>query len=257
VNYLLALADSAECEGGTASRDASASIKRSEFGEGWSAVRPRRRPTPWRSAIDNGAPFAGKRPIRPVKLTLDLPADVFDADFPEDAFKARVRELAILELVDENTGYERDKVRGNLERILQEFIAKELRPWIHTFPDEFYEQLFRLRGLRFLKDSVKRPQYFGHLTNDVIYRRLAPGVLEELKRVIPKASDGRPKVRLHQMLTENVGYRKLLQHLGSVTTLMKLSDDRDYNGFLTRLDRIHPRYGETPILPFKEPETGI
>jgi len=165
--------------------------------------------------------------------------------------------VGIVALVDENTGYERDKARGDLERILREFIEKELRPWIHTFPDEFYEQLFRLRGLTFPKDSVNRPQYFGHLTNDVIYRRLAPGVLEELKRVIPKASDGRPRARLHQMLTENVGYRRLLQHLGSVTTLMKLSTDGDYHGFLKQLDRIHPRYGETPSFPFKEPETGI
>jgi hypothetical protein len=30
-----------------------------------------------------------------VKLTRDLPADVFDADFTEDAFARRVRELAL------------------------------------------------------------------------------------------------------------------------------------------------------------------
>jgi P63C domain len=187
----------------------------------------------------------------------DVPGQYKDIIKASELLIRALATVGIVALVDENTGYERDKVRGDLERILQEFIAKELRPWIHTFPDEFYEQLFRLRGLTFPKDSVKRPQYFGHLTNDVIYRRLAPGVLDELKRVIPKASDGRPKARLHQMLTENVGYRKLLQHLGSVTTLMKLSDDGDYDGFLKRLDRIHRRYGETPMLPFREPETGI
>ncbi len=34
-----------------------------------------------------------------MEITLDLPADLFDAEFSESAFKERVRELAILELV--------------------------------------------------------------------------------------------------------------------------------------------------------------
>jgi len=34
-----------------------------------------------------------------MELKIDLPADVFDAQFPEDDFKARVRELVLLELV--------------------------------------------------------------------------------------------------------------------------------------------------------------
>jgi hypothetical protein len=34
-----------------------------------------------------------------MQLKLDLPADLFDADFTEAAFGARLRELAILELV--------------------------------------------------------------------------------------------------------------------------------------------------------------
>jgi len=34
-----------------------------------------------------------------MNLKLDLPEDLFDAQFPEDDFAARVRELAILELV--------------------------------------------------------------------------------------------------------------------------------------------------------------
>ncbi|MFZ0887610.1 MAG: P63C domain-containing protein [Candidatus Binataceae bacterium] len=168
-------------------------------------------------------------------------------------------DVGIVALVDQATGYERDRAKGDLEKILDRFIAKELRPWVSTFPDEFYEHLFRLRGLMFPRDSVKRPQYFGHLTNDIIWRRLAPGVLERLREVIPRRSDGRPAVQFHRKLTENFGYRKLLEHLGSAVTLMKLSKDSDYEGFLQLLDRIHPRYGETRSLPFggPEPKTGL
>lgn len=42
-------------------------------------------------------------------------------------------------------------------RILERFIAKELQLWVHTFPAEFYEHIFRLRGLEFPHDQVKRP----------------------------------------------------------------------------------------------------
>jgi hypothetical protein len=98
--------------------------------------------------------------------------------------------------------------------------------WL-SFPTEYYENLFRLRGLEFPRDSVKRPKYFGHLTNDIIYKRLAPGVLEELKNVTPKLPSGRRK---HHYFRHD---------------------------FLTRLDRVRPRYGETLPLPLDMPRTGL
>lgn len=163
-----------------------------------------------------------------------------------DQAEILVRGLArvgIIALVDEATGYQRDRAKDALARILEKFIAKELQPWVKTFPDEFYEQLFRLRGLSFPHDSVKRPQYFGHLTNDIIYKRLAPKVLAEIKRTEPKTPTGKRKGAMHQRLTPDLGHPKLREHLASVTTIMALSDD--YEDFLSKLDRRHPRYGET------------
>jgi hypothetical protein len=150
--------------------------------------------------------------------------------------------IGIIALVDEATGYQRDRATDALARILEKFIAKELQPWVKTFPDEYYQQLFRLRGLDFPKDTVKRPQYFGHLTNDIIYRRLAPGVLEELKRTEPKAPSGRRKGTIQQRLTPELGHPKLREHLASVTTIMDLSDD--YADFLKKLNKRHPKYHE-------------
>ncbi len=40
-----------------------------------------------------------KKTYSPVEIKLDLPADIFDHDFRKEDFRARVRELAILELV--------------------------------------------------------------------------------------------------------------------------------------------------------------
>ena len=153
----------------------------------------------------------------------------------------------IIALVDEATGYEALKAKNDLSRILEAFIAKELQPWLKTFPDDFYREIFRLRQLEYPRDTVNYPQYFGHLTNDIVYRRLAPGVLEELQRVTPRNDSGNRKHKYHQRLTSNLGYPKLREHLGSVVTLMKLS--QDWPDFQVKLDRIHPRFGDTLLLP--------
>lgn len=141
------------------------------------------------------------------------------------------------------------RTQDALSKILEAFIAKELQPYVPTFPSDYYQEMFRLRGIDYPTGSVKRPQYFGMLTNDIVYKRLAPGVLAELKRVTPKSESGRHKDKLFQRLTTNIGYPKLREHLGSIVTAMKLSDD--WHEFMSKVDRLHPRYGETMQLPFE------
>ena len=147
--------------------------------------------------------------------------------------------VGIVSLVDEATGYQRDRAANALAEILEKFIAKELRPWVLTFPNEFYAQLFRLRGLDFPKNSVKRPRYFGHITNDVIYSRLAPAVLEQIKNATPRAPDGRHKHHLHRLLSEDFGHPRLREHLSAVVAVMKLSDN--YADFIEKLEKVKPR----------------
>lgn len=164
--------------------------------------------------------------------------------------------IGIIALVDEATGYQKDRAKNALAKILEAFIATELQPWVKTFPNEYYNELFRLRGLKFPNDSIQRPQYFGYLTNDIVYKRLAPGVLDELKKVVPKNEKGKAKARLFQKLSDNIGYPKLREHMASVVTIMKLSND--YTDFMNKIDRIHPRFNDTMILPyvFDEDDTG-
>ena len=155
--------------------------------------------------------------------------------------------VGIIALVDEATGYQEYRAKDALARVLEIFIAKELQPWLHTFPTDYYRQMFRLRGLEFPQDSVKRPQYFGTLTNDLVYRRLAPGVLDELRNVTERDAKGRPRHKYFQRLTSNVGYPKLRELLGSIVTIMKLSNR--WTDFMEKIDRLHPRYGATLPLP--------
>jgi hypothetical protein len=158
--------------------------------------------------------------------------------------------VGIIALIDEATGFQRDRDKDDLAEILRQFIAKELQPYIRTFPAAFYENIFRLRHLEYPREGAKRPQYFGHLTNDIIYARLAPGVLKEIRSRTPKREDGRRKHPFTRWLTEDVGNPKLREHLASVVTIMRLSDQ--YEDFEVKLDRIHPRYDQTLALPLQD-----
>ena len=151
--------------------------------------------------------------------------------------------VGIIALVDEATGYQEVRARDALAKILEEFVEKELQAYVQTFPPDYYSEMFRLRGLVYPPENMQTPRYFGHLTNDVVYKRLAPGVLKELQKVTPKHKNGRRKHKYFQHLTTNIGYPKLREHLGSVVTLMKIS--KDWDDFSVKLDVIHPRIGDT------------
>lgn len=157
--------------------------------------------------------------------------------------------VGVVALVDEATGYQKDRSRDELAKILEAFVAKELQPWIKTFPANFYEEMFRLRGLPFDPKKVKKPSYFGHLTNNIIYRRLAPGVLLELKEKAKKDGQKASKGKLHQFLTQEIGHPKLKDLLTSVTTVMMLSDKWD--DFMPKLERVHPAFNETMEMPLE------
>lgn len=160
--------------------------------------------------------------------------------------------VGIISLVDEATGYEKDRERNALAKILEAFVAKELQPYMKTFPSEYYEELFRLRGLSYPPENPRfRPQYFGVLTNDIVYERLAPGLLEELKK---KAAKDERKAHLHRRLTQEVGHPKLREHLASVVTAMKLS--HDYSDFIAKLNRLHPRFGKVLPLDLQDEDRG-
>lgn len=145
--------------------------------------------------------------------------------------------VGIIALVDEATGYQDVRARDALATILEAWVTDELQPWVKTFDVEFYKQLFRLRGIQFDPASVKRPSYFGHLTNDVVYKRVAPGVFDEIKAQ-RAADETKRKAKFFQQLTDEVGHPKLREHLASVTTIMKLSSD--WTDFKKKLDQIHP-----------------
>lgn len=109
----------------------------------------------------------------------------------------------------------------------------------NTFPDEFYVELYRLRGLPPYTGATRRPSYFGTLTNNIVYKRLAPGLLDELKDGIDRGETGKHKKRLFQRLSTTRGYPQLLDHLDNVIALMKRC--KTYDEFMRKLDAKYPK----------------
>jgi len=164
---------------------------------------------------------------------------------------ALIRGLAhvgIIALVDEATGYQYERPRQELEEQLKKFLSDSLRRWAKTFPADYFKHLCRLRGVEFRPD-MKLPQYFGHLTNNLVYKRIAPGLLTHLKDL--RADKGSPNHKQHQWLSLDVGVPELLLHLGTVTAIMK--QHTEYDAFERALDEVAPTYPEIPGL-FDDPK---
>jgi hypothetical protein len=188
---------------------------------------------------------AGEKVLKPSQRPIAIRADIL------------MRGLAhtgIIALVDEATGYQEVRDRKALQEILDRFIGKELAKWVKTFPDEFYEQIFRLKHWEFNPSSSKRPMLMARLTADLVYDRLAPGVLQELREKSPKDEKGRRKNKLFQWLTADIGHPKLKELLTGLIYLGKGS--KEWFQFYDMVERAMPRYGTTMRLPFDDDSTS-
>jgi len=159
------------------------------------------------------------------------------ANYAEILIRAFAK-VGVIALIDEATGY--DKEKDEYQKILQLFIAPEIQPHIKTFDENFYKQLYRLQGWKWenYKDKKKRnhPQYVGKLTNRLIYEKLAPGVLEELRKRNPKNEKGNRKSKHFQYLTVDVGYIELVKLLSAVTVLLEQFPDNHLPDAIQKID---------------------
>jgi len=151
--------------------------------------------------------------------------------------------VGIIALIDEVTNYQEVRDSMALRAIVDKYITGEWEKWTKTFPNEFYEELFRLKGISLpLSAGSKKPSYVGHWTNDIVYSRLAPGVLTELRRVNPVISGAR-KHKFFQYLTTDIGNPALREHLTRVIFLMRACSS--YQEFQRLLNRAAQKFGDT------------
>lgn len=154
--------------------------------------------------------------------------------------------VGIIALVDECTGYQADRQRDELAKILEAYIAEELRPYIRMFPHEFFKQVHRLWGWPYKEGSTQGPRYVGKIVNTYVYKRLPPGVHEELLKKNP-SSNGQRKHAHHQWLTEETGVVHLDKQISAITTLMVVADDKAEFDKLVK--KRFPKSGDQLALP--------
>lgn len=132
--------------------------------------------------------------------------------------------IGITALVDEATGYQYDRERFELQKILTTYIADEILKWQLTFKNDFYQQVYRLWGLPFIPKYIKnKPSFVGNITTKYIYEQLPDGVLDKIREKTGKTKKGNWKYQWHRNLTEEVGREHLKKQIIEVTLLMEIS----------------------------------
>ncbi len=161
-----------------------------------------------------------------------------------------VRSLAkvgIAALIDEATGYQYDREKDDLQKLLKAYVAEDYLKWQARFPRKYYQEVFRLYGLPYNPHSLKRPQYIGHFTNTFVYKQLPKGVLDDLKNKNPKNQDGIRKRKHHQHLTAEIGLPHLDRHLTKLITVMELSDSKE--DFSRNFQRVFEKTEQYQLFP--------
>ena len=160
--------------------------------------------------------------------------------------------LGIVALVDEATGFQDVRPKDALQQYLELLVRKELAVWAKKFPDEFYENIYRLRGWVWPGMNKNRYSVVAHYTNDLIYERIAPGLLKELKNKSPLDEKGQRENKLHQWLSADIGDPMLASHMQSVLTLQRLAlaNGWGWHKFMGMVDQVMKKKGQSLDLPF-------
>lgn len=161
--------------------------------------------------------------------------------------------IGIIALVDEATGYQYEREKDELQKILKAYISEELLRWQKTFPDTYYKEIFRLNGWNYtVQDIKKRPGVVGKWTNKIIYDQLPKGVLKELKTKTPKSDAGNYTARFFQSLTPDTGHPHLSAQLNQVIAIMRISDN--WQQFIYHFNKMVDRKNGVMELKFEDLE---
>jgi hypothetical protein len=93
------------------------------------------------------------------------------------------------------------------------FVLPAPKPWTRVFPDEYFLELFRLKG----KPAVPLAQapWIAQVTTDLVYRRIEEDVFDLLAAVNPTVAAGSSgkrwrRFKLHQLIADGAPKEKLI-----------------------------------------------
>lgn len=166
----------------------------------------------------------------------------------------------IVGLIDEATGYQSLRPADALRTYFDQILRKDLASWLRHFPDEFYENIYKLKGWEWPGMGKNRYSVVAHYTNDLIYERIAPGLKDELAARNPKNSKGRRENNHFQWLNQEAGEKLFSQQMFAVLMIQRaclnLSGNKwqhflaEMNKFLPKKAPTVPLRGQTFPLPF-------
>ena len=164
-------------------------------------------------------------------------------------------QTGIVALVDEATGYQSARPQNALQEYLKHIIREQLAAWVKKFPDEFFENIYKLRGWEWPGMKKNRYSVVGHYVRDLVYERLAAGALDELERKAPKDERGNRPAKMHQWLTEDIGDPMLANHLHTIIMFQRLAiaNGHGWKRFMQSVDQVMPKKGATLELPLTDP----
>jgi len=145
--------------------------------------------------------------------------------------------VGIVALVDEATGYQKQRGHDALRLLLSRYIAEGLQKWLRTFPDSFFAELDRLYD----NDPTTprgRPQYYGKFINKYVYDPMENGYVKAELNRLNIDDTGKRKARFHQWLAED-GRNMLIHQIGRVQGLMEMCRGiADFKDAATKQKRI-------------------
>jgi hypothetical protein len=160
--------------------------------------------------------------------------------------------VGIVALIDEATGYIKDKAKEEYRQLFQEFIRNECRAWEREFPDQLFDMIYAIHKLP-RKHQNKHPQFFGHFFRKYIYKPLAHsnGVILEMideKNPVVYTSGGR-RYKIHTFLTEQVGLPALRAHYWQLLGIWNSTKSKD--AFERGFRKAFPQFGDQAEFEFE------
>lgn len=154
-------------------------------------------------------------------------AGVLNENQEKIAQKARILQRGVgkvgwIALVDEATGFQKVRDKNALQQLLSLYVSKEFLPWMKTFVEAFYEEIYRLKKWQY-NPKKNKYQVVGKYTLKYVYGCLPQAVVEKVKKQTPKNKSGNYTKKLFQSLTQEVGKPHLDRALGGIIALMKAS----------------------------------
>lgn len=165
----------------------------------------------------------------------------------------------IVALIDEATGYQNLRPADGLRTYFDQILKKDLAVWFKRFPDEYYENIYRLKGWDWPGMGKNRYSVVGIYTNDLVWERLVPGLREELNIRNPKNQKGYRSHKHHQWLNDEAGDKLFAAQMFTILALQRACLNKagnKWNHFISMMDDILPKKGTTiPLFPNYDPSS--